>query len=408
VVVGRVGAYYPEEARNLHGSDALPRHMAHALEEAWAVLKYDYEDDYYSDDDADEFMSLDSEEEELTDEEIEERKRALEQMAYQPDPLELPTIGRELDDVAGSQQEQGVREQWGDDLGELRSEGHKRDYSHLDPNEAGWHREMDRRASNIAAAYMPYLTELYERHKRAVEEGNTQIANDAISEMNKQGGRLRIGELLGDEEAIEELKQFDLSSAARDMGFGGDDEEVMDVDDEPDKPPRSRKEMNLDEQMLQSGPVGVTSQRRYTGGRGVREDRGYETRQVRVKPASRSAWLGGADRAARSDKSGRIIIGDKESEADLSRQGRLAYINAHRKYAKLHEQRANSEGAWAYQRPETHPDFEGELPPPGSVVVRNRPTHRGGQRDPKSEKVAIPASTYKKPHPSLVDNEEEE
>ena len=326
--------------------------MAHALEEAWAVLKYDYEDDYYSDDDADEFMSLDSEEEELTDEEIEERKRALEQMAYQPNPLELPTIGRELDDVAGSQQEQDVREQWGDDLGELRSERHKRDYSHLDPNEAGWHREMDRRASNIAAAYMPYLTELYERHKRAVEEGNTQIANDAISEMNKQGGRLRIGELLGDEEAIEELKQFDLSSAARDMGFGGDDEEVMDVDDEP--------------------------------------------------------WLGGADRAARTDKSGRIIIGDKESEADLSRQGRLAYINAHQKYARLHQQRANSEGAWAYQRPETHPDFEGELPPPGSVVVRNRPTHRGGQRDPKSEKVAIPASTYKKPHPSLVDNEEEE
>ena len=91
----------------------------------------------------------------------------------------------------------------------------------------------------------------------------------------------------------------------------------------------------------------------------------------------------------------------------MARVGNIAYLNAGKKMARLHANRANREGSWAYQAPDTHPDFEAETPPPDTVTLRTRPKHRGGQRDPKSEKVAIPASTYRRVHPSLRDDEEE-
>ena len=433
-----------------------------AFESAWAIIKWDDEDDYYDDDDEWNIMDVEdtcacegvpysrcqcpagcancqcnlmqtaaqhvrpqvdeTEQEENRELKLREAAQmAPESEAEEEEPLELPTIGREL--RPDPLQVQDVREQWGEDLDELESRGVHRDYSHLNPKEAAWHQEMDRRARNIPEGLKNYLSDVYERWKRAFEEGNTQIMRDAEELMDKQGGRLRIGELLGDKEAIAQLKeQFEPQALHAGMGFmapagrGGQTAVSSDDDDDDDdddhearvKRDRARRDQTSTERLLVTGPAATEGRRQY-----IRHDRhaatpaGYGRSAVRAQAQKKkTGWRGGAEGSGKTH--GREIVGVKQSEADMAKVGNTAYINAARKAARLHDMRANAEGAWAYVKPETHPDFEAELPPPGSVVVRDRPKHRGGQRDPKSEKVVIPSSTYRRVHPELREDEEEE
>ena len=409
--------------------------MAHALEEAWAVLKYD--DDFDNDEDWD-IMDMDErcscqnvpytrcqcpvscdgcdcnllqeasrhvETEGPPSAEDNERKRALEELGQErgdyPTHLpesELPTLGRESE-------EESLRG-WAEEELQESPVKHKRDYSHMDPNQAAWHQEMDRRARGTPEAYKNYLAGVYQSWKNALEEGNAQIMRDAEEVMAPQGGRLRVGEMLGDEEAIEELKQYDLGAADRSMGilsaedFGqvGVVEDNDAPDGDPDEEPKTRKELSQIDRLLDDGP-------RFTESRRERErglEHGEKATYVRTNTRERSGRVkgkqsGGEDRL-RGKQYGRTL-GDhkKESTMQRAKPHHIAYLTASKLAARLHANRANREGGWAYQKPEGHPDFAAELPPPRSVLVQR----------PSGERTALPAGTYEKPHPELVGDEEE-
>ncbi len=325
--------------------------MAHALDEAWAVIKVDY-GDHVTDEDMDEFMSIGQS----------ERERA-EMPEPEEEPLELPTIGRELDDE--DELDRGYRA-W---LQEGQDDGRVYDYSHLDEDEAARQTMLDQRWNEQPGRARDYLVTQYKQSQTGI--------GSMIDNWDAFGGILRVAAYAGNKQAEEKLAEI-----------RGDVKE-----EEPVAPPTDRVRVPRNE----VGVVPKGDQKRQTRARvaGMSTWGGMGDDSRRYNPATRLTATTGRGTRSKGDirlQGSRSKVGSATlglSEAQIVAQEEKEYRRGASVVARAHKRRAEQTpgSTWGPM----------EEPPKGSVIVT----------DDAGKERFIPAASYDEPHPYLTNPLEE-
>lgn len=387
-----------------------------ALDNAWAVLKYDDYDDGRDIMDVDDYCPCAGH-----DGRGDRTHHTMCQC-----PVACPTCdchditaGREDLDVQEERKERiGEQEQsrgrgahdappdegWSESDMEAKPVGEGRTYDHLDPNTAGWHREMDRRASAIPDAYLEHLRSLYERHQKASAEGNTQAMQDVAAfadweeGWNKWGGLERVGEKLGDKEAIERLaEQVGEKPPEGGGGLAPIREEEPSIKRHP-----SRVMTDKQREITTEGPR-VAVRRSGTRGRTSTPYKreggttGYVLSTERAHLSGASSYLGGTKGGATTVTGAAAAnrVGAKPSEIQLAGPSRHAQQGIGRKMARAMKNMDEGQGSW-----EPHDyltDEEGNLIPSAEIETKS-----GKQEIIPADAIDRPSSQHVKVSPLRI------
>ena len=287
---------------------------------------------------------------------------------------------------------------------ETKPVGEGRSYEHLDPNTAGWHREMDRRASAIPDMYLEHLRELYERHQKAFAEGDTQAMQDVAAfadweeGWNKWGGLDRIGELLSDKEAIERIAEQVGGKPPEDGGgLAPIREEEPSIKRHP-----SRVMTDKQRQITTEGPR-VAVRRSGTRGRTTTPYKreggttGYVLATERAHLSGASSYLGGTKGGATTVTGAAAAnrVGAKPSEVQLAEKSHHAQQHIGRKMARAMKNMDEGQGSW-----EPHDyltDEEGNLIPSAEIETKS-----GKQEIIPADAIERPSSRHVKVSPLRI------
>ena len=326
--------------------------MASAIESAWAVIKADY--DEYGQEDADDFMDSDLSDEEKAREEYRRWEGSEEEIA-----------------------------EWEKRHGALQTKL-GRDYSHLDEKQAAYQRKLDELATSHPPNILQFLSDQYEHRKKGLGMDE--------EEWLKFGGADRIGELLGDQEAIDRLaEQF--GGREENLSEGGGLAPIRRDEPEEEGGPRRTKATPSALEAVSEGPVRAVrltgrEARRHAGDWNIpaKERAKYIVTTRRAGLSGRSGYLGGSKGGKGTAVTGaaaKARVGNKPTEIELATRSRIAQSQIGKKMAQAQRDMDEQKGSW---EPIEYPtDEEGNVVPSMELDL------------PKGRTKIVPADAIKRP-----------